>query len=487
MEYFLAAHAINYGGAKSFAINPALHASRCSDGSVPTGYPGAAQSCTAPATLIKEIPSASSCTAPPCAVTFDQNSNGQLLNIENDSGDPGYQLGMFVDAFVATANGAGTAKAGVVGSGGLPGVRGQTYLNIVTDLTDTITYCQNPYDPYSGGSNGYDDGGGWEYTCAVNSQPYYNDNSPSQWNAVGLVGASSGFGLTIPQITKDMNQVWMTWSQDWVGLSTYPDKGKGAYGYSEYNYYPWGPYADTPSGMVQLVMDGVGRTASGATDQRWNMAETFYRDAFCNATAGGSTASPRAYTYGMFSFTKAMLLHSPGGVLTPIKFLADQPSGSSPIDWYGAQAASGDPCDGVAQTLVTLQAPADGHWYGNDYYGTQYYFETGWSIIMLQKTVFNACPSDLTGAGTAGGRAHPARVDLTWTALPASANIAHYNILRGTSSGGPFTLEGSSTLPAYTDTNGLSNNGTYYYVLQALLSTGAQYCQSTNPAQITVP
>ena len=227
--------------------------------------------------------------------------------------------------------------------------------------------------------------------------------------------------------------------------------------------------------MVQLAMDGSGRTATGAADQRWNMAETFYRDSFCLAPSGGASAAPRAYTYGMFSFTKAMLLHNPGGVLTPIQFLEDRPSGASPIDWYAAQAAGGDACDGVAQTLIGLQA-ADGHWYGNDYYGYQYYFETAWSIIMLNKTVFVTCPQDLTGKGTKPGDGIWLRIDLTWTAIPSAAS---YNLLRGTASGGPYSAVGNSTQPVFTDTKALTNLNTYFYVLQPLNSGGAALgCQS---------
>jgi hypothetical protein len=183
-----------------------------------------------------------------------------------------------------------------------------------------------------------------------------------------------------------------------------------------------------------------------------------------------------------------MLLHSPGGVLTPITYLEDQPSGTNPIDWYGAQASAGAPCDGVAQTLVSRQQ-SDGHWFGynNNYTtcpdtGYQCYFETAWSVIMLNKTVFTACVSDLTGKGTAGGRT-PARVDLSWTPLSIASS---YNVLRGTANGGPYTKVGNTSSPAYSDTSGLSNGDTYYYVLQPQNSSGSTVCQS-NQATVTVP
>jgi len=485
---------------RAVTYNPALTATRCSDGSEPTNYGTATQSCTSPATLINENPGATSCGSPPCSFTFDGNSNGQMIYQYNDSYDVfGYQDGMLIAALVATQNPSGTALTGYTACsaatcggaqnpyGTTVGIRGLTYKNIVQDVVDTQAYCENSADSLITGSG---IGGAWQYYCANSPFPAggyeYNDNSPSQWDASGFIAANrgAGYGITIPQIVRDTNQVWMTWSQDWAGCCSGTwDSGtaKGAYGYNAIDSFPWGPFADTPSGLVQLTMDNVGRTAAGAADQRWNMAETFYRNNFCDSVSLGAYYAPKAYTYGLFSFTKAMELHSPGGVFTPITLLADQPSGANPIDWYNAQAANGDPCDGVAQTLVSRQN-ADGSWFGEDYdCGPQCYFETAWSIIMLEKTVFVSCVSDLTGKGTAGGRT-PARVDLTWT---AQANVTSYNILRGTTNGGPYTLIGSSTGPAYSDRSGLTNGDTYYYVLQPQ-SSGGTVCQS-NQAVITVP
>jgi hypothetical protein len=498
--YFMAAYQVQV---RTVTYNPALGATRCSNGALPTGYLTNTQSCSGGATLINVNPGATSCTSPNCTFTFDGNNNGQMITVYNDSYyDPGYQNGMLIDALVATQNPTGTAKTGFVAATnpytGTHGVRGLTYKDVVQDIVDQIGYCENSGDSQS--SNGAGNGGAWQYYCADSPFAYggynYNDNSPSQWDAIGLIGANraAGFGSSIAPIIRDTNQVWMTWSEDWVGSATgqgaHANGGslKGAYGYSQYDYEPWGPYADTPSGMVQLALDSVGRTGAGAGDQRWNLAESFYHDNFCNSTTlFGSNDAPRNYSYGLFSFTKSMLLHSPGGVLTPITFLMDEPSGTNPIDWYSAQAANGDPCDGVAQTLVSRQQ-ADGHWFGYNNNTTtcqntsaQCYFETAWSVIMLNKTVFVSCVNDLTGKGTAGGR-NPARVDLTWTAM---SNVSSYNILRGTVNGGPYSLVGSSTTPVFTDKSGLSNNHTYFYVLQPQ-SSGTTVCQS-NQTVVTVP
>jgi hypothetical protein len=231
------------------------------------------------------------------------------------------------------------------------------------------------------------------------------------------------------------------------------------------------------------------------------MAETLYHDNFCNATSGGAGAAPRQYTYGMFSFTKSMLLHDPAGVLTPISLLEDRPAGTNPIDWYnfiGPESGGANACDGVAQTLVKRQgvtggdggsvgspnptSPENGYWEGHYFNGGQDPFETGWSIIMLRKTVFVACVNNLVGKGTPSGLA-AARIDLAWTGISGAAS---YDVLRGTADGGPYTKIGSSTVPGYSDRVGLLNGHTYFYVLQPLNNNGGAVCQS-NQARITIP
>jgi hypothetical protein len=75
--------------------------------------------------------------------------------------------------------GAEAAYDGVGASAGLPGVPGQTYMNIVQDLIDGIGDC--PYYADDENAAGYDNRGGWEYGCAVTSSDasWYDDNSPS--------------------------------------------------------------------------------------------------------------------------------------------------------------------------------------------------------------------------------------------------------------------------------------------------------------------
>ncbi len=425
-----------------------------------------------------------SCGTPPCTYTFDGNTNGQAVYVTTTS-YPMYQGGMIIDALVASGTPGATAHTGAAAGSGLPGINGEKYKDIVQDMVDGYNYCQNTYNSATGLNSG-----AWGYYCPPNSN--YNDNSVSQWAAIGEIAASRGFGIATPAVVTDGNQAWLNQDQCTTGAIT------GAFGYNQSCYEPWGSWAVTPSGTVQLSMDSVGR---GST--LWDLAETYYHDNFCNAVTPGSAGTvPRAYTYGMFSFTKSMLLHSPGGVLTPITYLEDEPGGTNKIDWYnsvGSESGGADACDGVAQTLVKRQGttgginggtvgspnptnPQGGYWEGHYYNGGQDYFETAWSIIMLRKTVFVSCVSNLGGKGTPSGRA-PARIDLTWTGINGAAS---YEVLRGTASGGPYTEEGTTTVPAYSDTKGLTNGDTYYYVLQPLNNAGGAICQS-NQATIAIP
>jgi hypothetical protein len=489
---------------KSYTFNPATANFGCSDGTAPlsTGL------CDGTATKVFYNPGATSCKSPPCSFSFDGNGNGKAIFALQYGYSWGYEDGQYADSIIASGTPNAVAKTG--GSG----VNGQTFKTIVQDIADAAAYCQyggDDYDVaigYQRGSEPYQ-GGGWWYNCEEG-----DDNSVSQWASIGLIGAYRGFGLTIPPIISDANNMWVTASQDLATADkpTIDDPADsslyayGAFGYNgALNYSDaWGPFAVTPSGMVQMSLDGIGRTTNTAfgdattdPDQRFNNAETYYADNFCNSTTGAYDSAyytPRNYTYGLFSFTKAMLLHNPKNSLTPITYLRTQTPGvfttnsavpPNTIDWYAALSpANGgsDPCDGVAQTLVGRQNAA-GYWYGDNYSGAQYPYETGWSIIMLQRTVFVNCVNNLGGAGTANSGVNPARIDLTWTGIP---NVTGYDVLRSTTNEGPYTQVGSTLTTAYSDRVGLSNGDTYYYVLQPVNSSGAEVCQS-NQATITIP
>jgi hypothetical protein len=530
------------GGSKSYTYNPATANFGCSDGTAPTTTNSGSPHfyCDSSATPVYYNASATSCTTPPCKFTFDGNSNGQAIYAFQESGYPygwGYEAGMYMDSLVASTTPNTAAPAGSPA-----GIAGETYQNIVQDLADADEFCQWPgdQDVSSGYTRGYPyggnfgQGGGWWYDCQEG-----NDNSVSQWASIGLIGAERGFGISIPSIVSDANNTWVTDSQD-VQTTDLPISGNpqdsssdayGAFGYNGSLYYsePWGPFATTPSGMVQMALDGIGRTAntafgsaSNAPDQRFNNVETYYADNFCNSVTGSYSSgyyTPRNYAYGLFSFTKSMLLHNPGGSLSPIQYLRTQTPGVFPnsnpapgqpantIDWYAALSpANGgtDACDGVAQTIIERQylpagtaAPgynyngsssgynsvSPGYWYADTYDGGQYPYETAWNIIMLQRTVFVNCVNNLQGVGAPGlGIVTKARVGLSWTGIP---NVTGYNIQRSSINGGPYTTVGSTTGTVYSDTSGLVNGDTYYYVLQPVNAEGA-VCQS-NQATVKIP
>jgi hypothetical protein len=383
---------------------------------------------------------------------------------------------------------------------------------------DDVDVANPAYSTYYRGYPGSDSGGAWLYDPQDG-----DDNSTSQWAAIGFISAERGYGLTVPQIVKDANNVWVTNAQDLqdaapAGPNSYASgDNSGAYGYRGSFFYSnaWGPFAVTPSGMVQMALDGIGRTgntalgaSSNAPDQRWNTTETFYADNFCNDVSQGAYYAPRNYVYGLFSFTKAMLLHSPGGSLSPIKYLQTETPNvfttntkvpKNSIDWYAAQSAATlaaapdntvgvDPCDGVAQTLISYQG-TDGHWYGNNYDGEgQDNFETAWALIMLKQTLFVTCVKDLAGAGTSTGAA-PARIDLTWSNQAGSNS---YTVLRSSTSGTGYVAIGTTSNTAFSDplndksgVPALVNGDTYFYVVQPNNGNTA-VCQS-NQATITVP
>jgi hypothetical protein len=501
---------------KTYTYNPATANFGCSDGTAPTTTNHGSPSfyCDTSATPVYYEPSSTSCGTPPCTLTFDGNSNGYRVYASQEYG---YENGMYADSLVAS----GTPAASGTASWG-----SESYLDLVQDMVDMAGYCQYPsdYDVSSGygrGSNNVQGGGWWySYECLGGG-----DNSTSQWTSIGLIAANRGFGITIPQIIPDMNNMWITASQnvqstDVQGTNSgssgnVDDPGTSGYGNSSYDYGgfgyngslyysdAWGPWAVTPSGMVQMSLDGIGRTtntgfgdASTAPDQRFNAAETYYADNFCDPLTGSyadAYYTPRLYTYGLFSFTKSMLLHNPNGTLTPIQYLrtltpnvftTNSSIPANTIDWYAALSpAHGgtDPCDGVAQTLLDRQYAA-GYWYGSNVSGAQYPYETAWALIMLQKSVFVACVNNLGGAGTPSGTA-AARIDLSWTGIPSATG---YEVLRGTASGGPYTEVGTTTNTAYSDRTGLTNGDTYYYVLQPLNANGGSLCQS-NQATVKIP
>ena len=83
-----------------------------------------------------------------------------------------------------------------------------------------------------------------------------------------------------------------------------------------------------------------------------------------------------------------------------------------------------------------------------------------------------ATPTGLSGASSSS------LARLSWA---AAAGASSYHVKRSNTSGGPYTVVGTSPVANYTDA-GLTNGTTYYYVVSGLNSTN----ESANSAQISV-
>ncbi len=283
----------------------------------------------------------SSQTNPHGTFTADGNSNGRYMVINQSQ--PNYQTGMFMDALVASGTPTKAAPA--------YGDVARTYKDVVQDMADWYSICQQD----SGA------GGAWGYNCNES-----DDNSVSQWAAIGMIPAERNWGVVIPNVVKTWNAVWLTNDQD----------ASGAFGYNGAGSFPWGPYAVTPSGLVQAVLDGIGQG-----DPRWDNAERFLCDNFANT--GGITVAIRSYYYGLFSFVKSMRLAVNNTTKVPEPVTNLRCTGGSTIDWYL------NPTIGVVATLTGAQS-ADGSWSGHYNDGNQNPFETAWAVLMLGTTIFES-------------------------------------------------------------------------------------------------
>ncbi|MBE7501894.1 MAG: PKD domain-containing protein [Verrucomicrobiales bacterium] len=327
--------------------------------------------CSAAAAVFESLCPRRSAWSNPCIQRWNPDSRNGGVLITSDY--KFYQGGMLMDAIIASGTPTAIAVTGPAPSGANPGILGRTYADIIQDMVDAYAWAQYDGDP----------GGGWRYEANQ-----YPDNSACQWAAIGMIPAERNWGLTVPQWVKN-------WNVPWLAASQYNSPGNfyhGALGYYPGYWFPWGPYATTASGMVQMIMDGLGRGATGWPS--WDAAETFIRNNFGNT--GGATSAIRDYYYALLSFVKSMVLYPYDGDEdpltpdpTPIKWLRSQTAGVPPLDWYAAEVSQGAPTDGVARTLVNDQSFGAqwGYWSGHNYRGDQYPFETAWAIQMLNRTI----------------------------------------------------------------------------------------------------
>ncbi len=101
------------------------------------------------------------------------------------------------------------------------------------------------------------------------------------------------------------------------------------------------------------------------------------------------------------------------------------------------------------------------------------------NIVVVQRVVNAAL-----GLGCVTGSGHSAT--LTWVAS-TSSNVAGYNVYRGTTSGGPYTLINATPTSAltYVDTT-VAAGQTYYYVVESV-GTNGSLSAASNEASAVIP
>ena len=281
----------------------------------------------------------------------DSNGNGLGVSLDNRSVngisgsiDEPYQLGMVMDAIVASGT------PGAVAITGGTDIIGRSYANIIQDMVDYYAMAQSDNVNH----------GGWWYQSQNNASGA-QDNSASGWAATGIVAAEDLFNSTVPAWLKVRNQNGLEYTDNESDVTDNLSNGDGIHGYSFTNPI-WGPYGTTGSALVQMSMNAIGSTTSPTPDERWVRAENFFRRNFDN---GAGTYALKNYYYGMFNFSKAMRTAKPAPVTiigTNVGVADDAVAGigcgpnpgcaaggPSPLDWYN------HPTSGLAAAVTGLQ------------------------------------------------------------------------------------------------------------------------------------
>ncbi len=98
--------------------------------------------------------------------------------------------------------------------------------------------------------------------------------------------------------------------------------------------------------------------------------------------------------------------------------------------------------------------------------GTSYFYvveATDGSGNSANSAVASAATGVSAPTGVVATAASPTEIDLVWSAVPGATG---YTVLRGTASGGPYTVVGSPSSPSFAST-GLSPATTYFFVVRA--------------------
>lgn len=264
-------------------------------------------------------------------------------------GRSAYEGGQVMDAIVSSITPTAMTTTGPNGAALPANIGARSYADIVQDMVDMYAWGQ-----YDFGANR----GGWRYVW--NQGP---DNSACQWAGIGILAARDLFGATVPAFVYSENLIWLDFSQ-----TPAPPAAATGYGYTTRGNGD----ARSPSGLVQLIMDGIPKTdaprwVSVEQDMaaRWN---SWYRDS--------------GNYYALFALAKAMRLALPA----PTVIMG---TGANAIDWFSADCANPAACVGsekwgVARTLLRDQN-SNGQFPGG--FWTSGALRHAWGVIILTGTL----------------------------------------------------------------------------------------------------
>ncbi len=278
----------------------------------------------------------------------DSNGNGLGVTIPGSSRQI-YELGPTMDAIVASKTPDAPVTIGpLAGLSSPSGAPAYTYFDAVQDMVDMYAWGQ--YDHATVG-------GGWRYSW--NEHP---DNSACQWAAIGILAARDLWGATVPRFVYDRNKVWLEYSDQ-------ENAAGEAYGYG---YTGSGDgWGTTPSGMVQLIMNGIQKTDLAqwvrAEERLAELWDIWYKE--------------NNNYYGAFAVAKAMRLARPSPIVQMAQGTPNQ------IAWFEADCADPDACNssekwGLARNILRHQAASTGMI--SNVHGRMGH---GWAVIILTGTL----------------------------------------------------------------------------------------------------
>jgi glycosidase/fibronectin type 3 domain-containing protein len=99
--------------------------------------------------------------------------------------------------------------------------------------------------------------------------------------------------------------------------------------------------------------------------------------------------------------------------------------------------------------------------------------------LVVQASGDSAAPATPANLHVAG--AGPGAIELAWDAVSGDPTLYGYEVLRGSSAGGPFTLIGTTTSQEFADTS-VDEGATYYYVVR---SVDTSFNRSANSAAVS--